>query len=455
MFVPPPRNFGATFGSNNNSLWIFSSSANNLSLQHDDPVLCALGKLYPTSFEEFLAIREASLRREAVLNQRKVWAMNLVLSRDGGLEDDDLSNELSTGHIIGWEKNFETYGLAADVTDVSNEMVSVSVLDEAVTAGGGGGGFDEQLRKRQEEKLEAEEMEDCVEISHVAFAIREKGQLRMEAIQSISINKSIENIDPGDNIEGNGEEQRNGETRSWPSPIITKVQLHPLLGGVLSINDQHIGVSSSSASLGSARDLQVWEAVNEAFKIKRETNNDQNNTDDDNNDNAAAAAKVLLDWKHSPLGASFRNQVSKYFKVQGSTSSELHLRIEIRNVDKEEEEERKLLYALGSHLSKQLRRAECDFLACDIEKRVSMMTTAKSLLIHPPRPRNDITTSDNEQTSLICFLCELPIRGVSAACRKGCGRVWHLRHGTMSGEGGGGIDCVECRVDEENHHSYE
>jgi len=440
MFVPPPRHFGASFGSNNNSLWIFSSSA-NLSFQHDDPVLCALGKLYPTSYEEFLAIREASLRRDAVLNQRKVWAMNLVLSRDGGLEDDDLSNELSTGHILGWEKNFETYGLAADVTDVSNEMVSVSVLEEAITAGG-----DEQLRKRQEEKREAEEIEDCLDISHVAFAIREKGQLRMEEIQSISICKSIDNLD---NIEGNGEEQRNGETRSWPSPIITKVQLHPLLGGV------------SSSSLGSQRDLQVWEAVNEAFKIKRvPNNNDHNNTDDDNNDDAAAAVKALLDWKHSPLGASFRNQIGKYFRVQGSTYSELHLRIEKRNVDKEEEEERKLLYALGSHLSMQLRRAECDFLACDIEKRVSMTTAAKRLVVHPPRPRNDITTSDNasnggKQASLICFLCELPIRGVSAACRKGCGRVWHLRHGTTNGLGGGGIDCVECRVDEENQHSYE
>jgi hypothetical protein len=454
-FTPPPRCFGAIFDKTLTSLWIFGPSINSSS---EDTVFCALGKLYPSSYDEFIAIREAIRRRESVLNHRKITS-----SRDA-LEDEEILLLKETGHVMGWEKNYENYGLAADVTDVSNEMVSVSLLEEEGGLGGGaGGGFDEQVRKRQEERLESEEIEDCQDIKQISIAIKERGKLRIDAIQSIA-KKAIDDTSGG---EGEGDVA----SSKWSSPLIKQVQLHPFIGISL-INEELIdkeklssSLSSSSSSLssttylGSPRDEQIWKAVNEAFKIINHDNH--YNLDED----------LFLYWKNSPLGNRFLNHIGKYLRIQGLTSSELQLRMMASNrlfdkkicdeEEEEDEEDKKLLYALGRLLSNQLRSASFDLLAVDIEKIVydALTKKEKSLCFLPPQQSCtiEVTTmskiispsSYSGLLPIVCYLCELPIKGIAAVCRRGCGRVWHLMHG-MDNTDTEGIECIECREEEED-----
>ena len=131
-FVPPPRSFGCQ-NIFKNLLWIHQLIPKDIT--YHDLVLCALNKLYPTSYEEYLAISDAKHRREIILNYRLRRGRIGGIDTNGRDEDDDelfldtndsIENE-NVQVLQGWEREKNTeqkQSLAADVTDVSTEILN-------------------------------------------------------------------------------------------------------------------------------------------------------------------------------------------------------------------------------------------------------------------------------------------------------------------------------------------
>jgi hypothetical protein len=449
-FVPPPRSFGCQ-NIFKNLLWIHQIIPKDIT--YHDLVLCALNKLYPTSYEEYLAISDAKHRREIILNYRLRRGRIGGIDTNGRDEDDDelfldtndsIENE-NVQVLQGWEREKNTeqkQSLAADVTDVSTEMVSVSMLETREN---------EKEIKEMEKYIqdEKDEIEDCKDLASIAFAIREKGLLRINAIRSIA-NEGI-------------------------SDTVFKVQR--VVSTLVTIINQFSLASFVEEELINhktyfSRDYQVWKATEAAFGSRRDDEEDDKRYDNQQykTEGNKKQDSSSLYWRYSPLGAKFQEHVSHYFRIRGKTACELDLRI--RNVANYGfTEEIELLYALGHHLSNQQRSASLNLLAVETDKNVVtnirkkvLNTSSKSIHTvtkdNDKATRNSVSYRENGDTfsintriertlNLICSFCEVPIRGIAVSCRNNCGRFFHKYHeGEEGGEGEHTMEeCVVCKLE--------
>jgi hypothetical protein len=325
-------------------------------------------------------------------------------------------------------------------------MVSVSILEIREN--------DKEMKEM--EKIiqdEKDEIEDCKDLANIAFAIREKGLLRINAIRSIA-------------NEGISDTVFKVQRVSTLVTIVNQISLSSF------VEEELINHKTSYS-----RDYQVWKAIEAAFGSLRDGEEDDKR-DDNQQDKTVGNTKQessFLYWIYSPLGAKFQEHVSQYFRVRGKTACELDSRM--RNVANNGFTD--ILYALGHHLSNQQRSASLNLLAVETEKNVvtnirkkvlNMNTSSKSILNvtkdNVNATRNSVLYRENGDTftintmnertlNLICCYCEVPIRGIAVSCRNNCGRFFHKYHEGEEEGGGGGVGEEEGKQEEEQKGEQE